>query len=76
MDERLDKIAALEPNWDSYGALPISPQAVAEARRLLSYWPGDHPWPVPRTDGTVALEFDNDDVIIIETDGSVRWETD
>ncbi len=77
MEDRLDKIAALGPNWDSYGALPIDPRAVAEARRLLRDWPGDLPWPVPTTKGGVALEFnDTDDVINILPDGSVEWDDD
>ena len=34
--DRLDKIAALEPNWDSYNAEPPTARAVAAAGRLAS----------------------------------------
>lgn len=34
-DERLLQISALSANWDSYGALPISPDAIREARNLV-----------------------------------------
>lgn len=73
--ERLDYIATLENDWDSYGAPPIDPRAIAEARRLLADWPGDLPTPTPTTSGGIALEFDNDDEgITILPDGSVLWE--
>lgn len=33
--ERLTELAALEPDWDSYGGLPPTARAVEAARRLL-----------------------------------------
>lgn len=34
--ERLDELAALEENWDSYHANPIKPEAIDAGRRLLA----------------------------------------
>ena len=42
--ERLEELAGLGPNWDSYGAAPISADAIAGAQRLLA---------------AVAMEADN-----------------
>jgi hypothetical protein len=33
--ERLEKIAQLDRDWDSYGAAPIAPRAVAAGRKLI-----------------------------------------
>ena len=33
--ERLTQLAKLEPDWDSYGALPVSPVAFVKACQLL-----------------------------------------
>lgn len=33
--ERLTQLAQLEPDWDSYGALPVSPVALVKACQLL-----------------------------------------
>ncbi|MDQ2787311.1 MAG: hypothetical protein M3Y58_20165 [Chloroflexota bacterium] len=35
--EEVEMLARLEPNWDSYGAATISPQAIALAKDLLVY---------------------------------------
>lgn len=45
--ERLKRLAELtEPDWDSYGAEPIQPAAVEEARGLLIEFPGGYPFPL------------------------------
>ena len=65
--ERLGELTRLGPNWDSYGAEPISPQAIALARQFLTAvaerfaaWAGDrvHPYViVPLANGGVQLEW-------------------
>ena len=65
--ERLEELTRLGPNWDSYGAEPISPQAIALARQFLTAvaerfaaWAGDrvHPYViVPLANGGVQLEW-------------------
>jgi hypothetical protein len=35
MDERIDRFAALEPDWDSYGAKTVSPTAIATVKNVL-----------------------------------------
>ncbi len=55
----LRKMADLEPNWDSYGAVPINPNAIARAILMLDSLQGD--WtPVPMSDGGVQLELHSD----------------
>lgn len=65
--EQLAEIAQLEPDWDSYGADPIAPQAIALATDLLhlvdeklSRVAFDQSWPqivAPRADGGVQIEW-------------------
>ncbi len=33
--KKLDKIAALQDNWNGYGAEPLSPQVIERTRRLI-----------------------------------------
>src|SRR3954447_19079229 len=33
--DQLNALAHLEPDWDSYGAAPISPKAITQARALI-----------------------------------------
>jgi hypothetical protein len=80
VEDRLDKIAALEPNWDSYGALSIDPRAVAEVRSFLKKWPKgwSKPFIVPTTSGGIALEWQDDEdfTMIWNPDGTFRVEED
>lgn len=59
LEARLAEIAALPADWDSYGARPISPVAIAETRRLLAAMCGDGlPTAiVPLCKGGVQLEW-------------------
>jgi hypothetical protein len=67
VNEQLDEIAQLEAGWDSYGADPIAPQAIALAADLLhlvdeklSRVAFDQSWPqivTPRADGGVQIEW-------------------
>lgn len=63
----LDSFTELEENWDSYGAHPISPKAIAKARFIMETLP----WPVPTVNGGVALEWDADSTLEIDADGNV-----
>ena len=58
---RLDEFKSLEDNWDSYGADPISPKAIATAKSLLrACTPPD--FIAPRADGGVQLEWECPDI--------------
>lgn len=35
LEERIARFADLEPDWDSYGAKPIFPEAIAKAQKVL-----------------------------------------
>ena len=50
----IDKMADLKENWDSYGAVPIDPRAIAEAKRVQSVLTEYDAVPCP--DGGVQLE--------------------
>ena len=66
--ERLETFSKLDDDWDSYGAVPISPVAILIARELaadivnrhmLSIRPPDYSFDVvPAPDGGVQLEWD------------------
>lgn len=49
--KRLQSFLALKTNWDSYGAPPISPQAVWRAQELIEEMQA-----VPTVNGGVQLE--------------------
>lgn len=53
---RLDEIAKLEPNWDSYGADTPWPEAIRAARELVRLF-AHPPNVVPRSGGGVQLEW-------------------
>jgi hypothetical protein len=65
--ERLTQLTQLEPDWDSYGALPVSPVAFVKACQLLidvkyslSPLVGDRLLPydaAPIADGSLQLEW-------------------
>lgn len=53
--DRFRELAALESNWDSYGAVVINPECIRKARELYYRQHGD--WSiVPCSDGSVQLE--------------------
>jgi hypothetical protein len=65
--DRLEAIAKLGPNWDSYGGDPPSPRAIASATALLETVYGrfgsldhEHSQPqivAPRADGGIQIEW-------------------
>lgn len=58
---RLDGFAVLEGDWDSYGGLPISPAAIALARRLVECFGAGGCLPTdvaPICDGGIQLEWE------------------
>lgn len=65
--EQLDELRELEADWDSYGADPIAPRAIALATNLLylvdeklSGVAFEQSWPqivAPRADGGVQIEW-------------------
>ena len=64
--EELDDIAALEPDWDSYGAEPIAPRAIALATDLLHL--------VDERLGRVAFEQSRPQIVAPRPDGGVQIE--
>jgi hypothetical protein len=66
---RLDDIATLEPNWNSYGAHRPSPLAIAIASELLLI--------VDKNLGSVAYERSQPQVVAPRADGGIqiRWGT-
>jgi hypothetical protein len=58
--DRLTQLSRLQQNWDSYGAFPVSPQAIALAIQVMSNVMTDRtPMPtiVPTTDRGIQLEW-------------------
>ena len=63
IEERLQHLAGLPPDWDSYGGLPISPQAIENTRaviREVTAAGGNLPMPyiAPCGDGTLSVEWE------------------
>lgn len=58
--DRLSALGSLRPNWDSYGAAPVSIHAITKAARLL-HWLADREAPAPQivatADGGVQIEW-------------------
>ncbi|HEU0074979.1 MAG TPA: hypothetical protein VFS30_13335 [Dehalococcoidia bacterium] len=81
--DALDEFVELEPDWDSYGASPISEIAIEKARGILNWIAayalladGPEPVAVPLADGGVQLEWIGDaEVLEIEVspEGNFRF---
>lgn len=59
-DERLSHFQSLQPNWDSYGGLPISPAAIEGATVLIAVLERlgiPDPQVYPIGNGAVGLEW-------------------
>ena len=60
---RLNELSRLPDNWDSYGALPISPQVIERAtstlREILAFPEKgiSLPFVAPACDGTIGMEW-------------------
>lgn len=68
LESILQELAELKPDWNSYGAPPIHPDAINQTRQLLE----NDCSIVPDTDGGVSVEFhtsDGDLTIGIDNDG-------
>ncbi|HEX5442750.1 MAG TPA: antitoxin family protein [Pirellulales bacterium] len=58
--DRIDRLAALEPNWDGYGAPAINPGIIAAAREFtgwLASYSTAQPLVVPMSSGALQLEW-------------------
>lgn len=53
---QLAALAALEENWDSYGARPIDPRCIEYALFFIQTMPPGTWTPVPCSDGSIQLE--------------------
>lgn len=69
--KRLRCLAALDPNWDSYGADPPSPRAIEAARDIIgevATWFGD----VPNFADALDLAPTPDGGVLLMRDGASR----
>lgn len=55
-----DKIAALEKNWNGYGADPIPSDAIVKAKALFARLP-QKPFVSPVARESIQMEYDRDD---------------
>jgi hypothetical protein len=56
--QTLDGIASLDNDWDGYGALKISDEAIAASRQIIGNSIGLQPFDLtPRANGTLAMEW-------------------
>ena len=61
MEETLRRFSELRENWDSYGGRAISPDAIAEARRILKAAINlnlPEPWVAPGGDAGIGIQWD------------------
>lgn len=67
----IDMFKELETNWDSYGAPPVSNEAIKAAKKFINECvEGKLPFVGPTCDG--GIEFEWDELIIsIKSDGSI-----
>jgi hypothetical protein len=69
LERQVEAFRALQPDWDTYGALPIQEVAIRQARRLLHLLSmqltGARPLSIhvfPMRDGGVQIEIDGDEM--------------
>ena len=61
MEKTFRRFEALPENWDSYGGAVISPEAIEEARRILTAVIDrklPEPWAAPGGDGGIGIQWD------------------
>ena len=64
---RIRRFSKLEPNWNSYGAVPVTPDAIDDAITLIERsgnaiaWDGVSVDAAPGPDGGVLVEWDGGD---------------
>lgn len=75
LEKKLDEMALLALNWDSYGALPITPEAIASARlivRAATAKSSTPEWVVPSVNGGITISWGEEAIIIdVHPDGIV-----
>lgn len=56
----IQRLLSLKPNWDSYGSLPVNPEAAVSALRFLGWatrWNTVPPHLIPTSSGDIQLEW-------------------
>lgn len=76
IDRRLADLAALTANWDSYGARPVTTEAIAAARVTALAVIDAHPVIVPTCAGGVLVEWDGDGYAEHGPTGDILQESD
>jgi hypothetical protein len=69
---QLDQFYEIEDDWDSYGGLKPTKDAIESARFILQ----NVPYVFPRNDGGTVLEYGDGDIVVnIRPDGHVEgWD--
>ena len=63
LEEMLRRFLELPEDWDSYGGLAISPDAIEEARNILTYaikLDLPEPWVAPGGDAGIGIQWDTE----------------
>jgi hypothetical protein len=62
LKKRVNEFADMEPNWDSYGAKPISKDCISKAIELLDKMDKDVPPPfvAPLPSGGIQFEWETE----------------
>lgn len=75
---KIDGLASLEKNWDSYGGLPIDPRSIVHAKSTITWLAGMgfdvSPVVTPLTTGLVQLEWPGREIEVeFRTDGVMEF---
>ena len=72
--EKLDKIAALQNDWNGYGAEPLSPQVIEKTRSLIQGLV-IQPEIFPTAAGSIQMEYekDNGDYLEFQISDNSQW---
>ncbi len=65
MLDRLNELGKLQINWDSYGALPVNPNALRIARLLAQALESGPPSIVARPDGDIVFSWSDETFEIV-----------
>lgn len=79
LNAELDRLAALPPNWDGYGAPPLDARIVAAARQFVAHLAGFadlRPLVMPMSSGALQFEWHQGETILefeVETPDTIHY---